>query len=101
MLDFPIVRRCKLLLSLLSIFGTEVEKLSIVTSILGKLGFIAAAWIRIDSFESKLTVLGSVRSTRSSAERKWFSTSDADDFNRREFARKAFHESHGRVPVAR
>jgi hypothetical protein len=76
--------------------------MSIVTTVLGKFGFIGAMRPKIASLGSKLTgghsVLPHVSLGRP---REWFSPNRAEDFRREELARRAMNQFQGRLPIAR
>lgn len=76
--------------------------MSIVTSLLDKIGFLGAVKPKIAFFESKLSLArGLVPSLNLGGAREWSSPASADEFRRTAFARRTFNESQSRLPIAR
>jgi hypothetical protein len=76
--------------------------MSIVTNVLEKLGAIGAIKPRIVLLESGLTgMLVGITRVHIVAEKAWHSQANAQDFQRRELARRTFNESMAKIPAAR
>lgn len=76
--------------------------MSIVTTVLDKLGFIGSIWPKFASLESKPTpsyvLAPSVSFGRAKA---WSSPARAEEFHREELARRTLNEFQGRLPISR
>ncbi len=76
--------------------------MSIVTTVLGKLGFIGGIRPKIVSLESKLTLRHALApSVRFGRVREWASTTRAEEFRRETMVRRSIVELQGRLPTAR
>jgi hypothetical protein len=74
--------------------------MSIVTTVMGKLGIIGSQLPKIHEFKLNLIQIGALREY-SGWGKAWFSPKVAEEFRRTHLANRVFNESMTRLPLAR